>query len=809
MTDTPSTRIYFDVSFPLAMPRDTLTYHLDPALEDPLPLPGCRVVAPIQKRPTIGYIVRIHKEKPGFATFPVMQVLDTWPLITDRLFEVGLWMAGQYFCSPGEAFHAMLPAGIKQAIIRLIHPSDRAAAAKEAGEALPAPILWLLDQGPVKIAVFFQAFSNLAKRLPELVKEGYVEITHERTEQTRAKIKKFLFLADQQHIPIDSLTPKEKQVVEFLLKVNTPCISADIQRQAKVSVAPVEQLLKKGILKSKEERVFREVATEAYYAGEPAPMPVLTSSQEAALEQIRASARGDRKPVLLWGVTCSGKTEVYLRWVSENVDQGKGSIVLVPEISLTPQMTKRFRERFGKKVAILHSRLSDGERFDQWEQIRRGECLVVVGARSAIFAPVRNLGTIILDEEGEPSFKQGEAPRYHAREVAVKRCELENAQLIMGSATPTMETYHQASIDAFSLIRMPQRVTNRNPPKVQVVDMRQELVAKKNRSMFSTDLYKAIQDTLAAKKQVILFLNRRGHSSFVLCRACGEAVKCGRCDVSLVYHSETSILRCHYCGEAKSIPKQCPACQSPAIKFFGAGIQRVEAETRRYFPKARIQRLDSDTVATSGSMEDILERFGKREIDIMVGTQMVAKGLDFPEVTLIGIMAADGLLRLPDFRASERNFSLLAQVSGRAGRGDTLGRVILQTYFPEHHSIRYALTEDYLGFFTEEAKHRKESGFPPYCHVAVVHLASENAEKVRAVGMALAQKIRAFSFPGKSEILGPAPSPIEKINNQYRFQILIKYENSAAVNPALKAVFAEFPTSGVKMGVDPDPYFAM
>jgi primosomal protein N' (replication factor Y) len=803
------TRLYFDISFPLAMPRDVLSYHRDVADDDPLPQPGCRVVAGIQGRQVIGYIIRVHQQKPEFVTHALIDILDYWPLMSPALVELAAWIARQYVCSPGEAFHAMLPAGIKQKISRIALPTEKSRLMQESQQELPNAVAWLVTEGATPVNRLFQTFPGVSRRLAQWISDGLVEILHQRSEAAGPKLNRVLYLPIDRPLQLEELTPKERIVVEFLLKRNAALSAADLRKQTGVSAAPIEQLLKKGVLAMRHDRVLREVATEEYYCRAPTPIPLLTTHQDAALKLIRQADATHKKPQLIFGVTCSGKTEVYLRWVAEQLENKRGVIVLVPEISLTPQMTKRFRDRFGERVAILHSKLSDGERFDQWEQIRLGTCPLVVGARSAIFAPVRNLGTVIIDEEGEPTFKQSETPRYHAREVARKRCELENALLVMGSATPTMETYKNSIEGSYSLISMPERVSDRRPPEVQIVDMRHELVAKKNRSMFSQLLSRSVFETLESKKQVILYLNRRGYSSFVLCRACGKTVECSRCGISLVYHAGSKILRCHYCGEAKPIPRQCGVCASQAIKFFGAGTQRIEDEARRYFPQARIQRLDSDTVAASGALEEILDAFGNRKIDMLIGTQMVAKGLDFPDVTLIGIMAADGLLRLPDFRASERNFMLLAQVAGRAGRGDSPGKVVLQTYFPEHHSIRYALTEDYQGFYAEETTQRREAFFPPFSHIAMILLTSEKPEKARAAGTALRERI--LQIPGVTEsgVMGPAPAPLERINNQYRFQILLKFPPELSLFESLKATLGGFSASGVKITVDVDPYFCL
>ena len=592
------------------------------------------------------------------------------------MFELAKEIAHSCVCNIGEVLNTMLPSGIKQHIVRQIRAIPESIKDEDLHEGLKY-LIGLNDW--TNYSTFCKNYNIKNTQINTWLSKGYIEIEHCLTEAQGPRIIKVLKLNPEKPIEVAKLTSKEKLVMEAIMTCNTAPQAAILAKKANVSSAPINQLKKKGYLLEVEERVIRQVATEEYYKSEATVIPELNEEQKSVLDGIREAYSTDKKPVLIRGVTCSGKTEVYLRWVAEIISQNKSAIVLVPEISLTPQMMKRFIDRFGKRVAILHSKLSDGERFDQWENIRRGLCPVVVGARSAVFAPLPNLGSIILDEEGEPTFKQADSPRYHAREVAVMRCKLENALLIMGSATPTIDSFQNCLKKKYHLYEMNKRVSNRQPPKVKIVDMRKELVTKKQRSMFSESLTSAIAKTLAAKKQAILYLNRRGYSTFVLCAECGEAIKCSKCNISMAYHSGSDILRCHYCGEIQEVPKVCPKCQSKKIKFFGAGTQLIEAQAKTYFPNARVQRLDSDVVTTKGSMEEILDSFGKGNIDILIGTQMVAKGLDFPNVTLVGIIAADSLLRLPDFRASERNFSLLAQVAGRAGRGDTLGDVVLQT----------------------------------------------------------------------------------------------------------------------------------
>ena len=790
---------YAEVSFPDPIGEGTLTYHLPAGRE--MPLIGSRVVVPVQNRRLIGYITRIHDIQPPFKTVALGEVLDPLPLFAPAMLQLAELVAQDCACNIGEVLHAMLPGGIKQKIVRMIR-----SCAKSANPALQ----WLDGRDWVTYNSFIEAFPQAGSSVKDWLTTELIEISHSISANPGPKIIKVLKINHEMPIEPDKLTPKERQAVQTLLSFASAPTAAQLCRTANISSAPISQLKKKGLVLEVEERVMRQVADGDYYQRPQEIPPTLSDDQQKVLAEIRQAFASDHKPVLVRGVTCSGKTEVYLRWVAEILAQGKTAIVLVPEISLTPQMMKRFTDRFQAQVAILHSKLSDGERFDQWEKIRRGICPVVVGARSAVFAPLPHLGTIILDEEGEPSFKQGDSPRYHAREVANHRCQLENAQLVMGSATPTIDSFYQCSTGSYRLVEMNSRVSDRQPPLVKVVDMRQELVTRKNRSIFSQQLSNSIKKTLANRKQVILYLNRRGYSSFVFCRECGKAVECPKCNVSLVYHTGSQIMRCHYCSEIQTVPDICPSCNSRAIKFFGAGTQRVESEARRYFPEARIQRLDSDSVSTKGSMEEILDSFGQGKIDILVGTQMVAKGLDFPNVTLVGILAADSLLRLPDFRASERNFSLLAQVSGRAGRGDCPGEVILQTYYPEHHSIQFALTEDYHGFYAKESQMRQETLFPPYTELASFVVSATDKERAASTAKALYDLFVAHKNVSPQLLLGPAPAAIEKINDRFRYQLLLKMSDFALLTSTVKEVTRQLKKPGdTRLSIDINPCFML
>ncbi len=796
-------RHFIEVSFPDPIGDGTLTYHYDS--ENEIPQEGARALVFVRNRRIIGYITKVHQNQPDFQTRPVSTILDPIPLLSPNMLKLAFRVARDCVCKPGEVLHAMLPGGVKQTVQRLIRLT-----AKGQSIADVDPFEWLKQQDWANYSTFIDKFPGASRKVNDWVIDGTVEIGHQISQNAKPKMIKVLQINHETPIEIDKLTPKEKIVIELLLKNNCPMTSSSIQKAAGVSAGPVSQLKKKNLIVEREERIIREVAQGQYYEREATPAPSLSQDQANVLEALEKSDATDKRPVLVRGVTCSGKTEVYLRWVAETIAKGKSAIVLVPEISLTPQMMKRFKDRFGEKVAILHSKLSYGERFDQWEEIRRGHCPVVVGARSAVFAPTPNLGTIILDEEGEPSFKQADSPRYHAREVAQIRCQLENALLVMGSATPTIDSFQKCKNDDYVLVEMNQRVGDKLPPMVEVVDMRFELVTRKNRSMFSMALSREIKAALKDKKQVILFLNRRGYSSFVFCRECGEAVQCSKCNVSLVYHAGSKILRCHYCGEIKQVPQTCPNCQSAKIKFYGGGTQRVEAEAKRYFPEARVERLDSDTVGPKGNMEEILDAFGQKKIDILIGTQMVAKGLDFPDVTVVGILAADSLLRIPDFRASERNFSLLAQVAGRAGRGDTPGRVVLQTYYPDHHSIKFAVTEDYYGFFETEALMRKEAIFPPFTELASFIVTSEIEDKAREISSLLGDKLLEQSEKPGFQLLGPVPAAIERIHGKYRYQLVLKMlsleELVITIDKAMNEIKVPHNT---RISIDVNPYFML
>ena len=539
---------------------------------------------------------------------------------------------------------------------------------------------------------------------------------------------------------------------------------ADITRDKKYSLYTLNKMISEGFFRVEDKVVFRY--NKRKYDEE--------KKKNLTVEQLRCLTtilNGSELKYLIKGVTGSGKTEVYMNLVAETLNEGKSAIVLVPEISLTPQMIERFKGRFGENVALFHSRLSDGERFDEWYRIKEGKARLVIGARSALFLPLDNLGLIIIDEEHENTYKSEQNPKYHTREVSEYLCSLKKCKLILGSATPSIETYYKAITGEYKLIEMKNRVNGKCMPHMEIVDMREELKSR-NLSLFSRKLYNAINDTLNEKKQIILFLNRRGYSTFISCRSCGYVFKCPECDVSMTYHNNGYLI-CHYCGRAEKVSKICPQCGSKYVKFFGAGTERVELEVKKYFPHARVLRMDVDTTRHKNSHESIYNSFKNGEADILVGTQMVSKGLDFKNVTLVGVLAADMSLNIPDYRAAERTYQIITQVAGRAGRGNDEGKVIVQSYTPDHYSLKYAKEENYEGLFKEEINLRRLMGNPPFGKILLINGSSKYEEKLKKFMNNLQEKLKKLIIEDLT-MLGPVPCIITKLKENYRWQIIIK-----------------------------------
>lgn len=558
------------------------------------------------------------------------------------------------------------------------------------------------------------------------------------------------------------------EIIEFLRNNSGKYTKSELINNYSISQYKLNKLIEKELLIVEEETVFRY--NDRTYAVDFEKE--LTFEQKKVLYEYNNSSNN---LFLLKGVTGSGKTEIYMRIVEDALLKGNSAIVLVPEISLTPQMIERFKGRFGRDVALFHSRLSDGERFDEWYRVKEGKARVIVGARSAIFLPAKNLGVIIIDEEHENTYKSDQNPKYQTKEVAEFLSKQNECKVILGSATPTIESYYRSLIGELELLELNSRVDNKEMPPMKVIDMREELKSG-NISLFSRELYKEIQDKLSKGEQIILFLNRRGFSSFVSCRSCGYVFKCEECDISMTYH-KNGLLVCHYCGNTKREPKKCPKCDSKYVKFFGAGTQRVEEEVKKYFKDARVLRMDLDTTREKDSYEKIYNTFKDGKADILIGTQMISKGLDFKNVTLVGVLAADMSINIPDYRAAERTFQIITQVAGRAGRGDLQGKVIIQTYTPEHYSLKYSINYDYEGFYEKEFTIRALMKYPPFGEILLINGVSKKEDLLKDFMHKISNVIKPLVEPIYNvDILGPIPCMVAKVKENYRWQIIIKGE---------------------------------
>ncbi len=608
---------------------------------------------------------------------------------------------------------------------------------------------------------------------------------------------------------IDNKKIKSEKHVRILnfVKDNEGCTIPDIETFTDCSRAIVNTLIKNGYLESVQTKIDRNPLNSKKV--EDTQNLKLTDEQQVAFNEVSDTIDKNKyKQFLLYGVTGSGKTEVYLQLIKKVIEQDKAAIVLVPEISLTPQMLDRFISRFGKEaIAVLHSKLSVGERHDEWERIKDGKAKIVIGARSAIFAPTQNLGIIIIDEEHDSSYKSEATPKYNAKEIANKIAKETNIPLILGSATPDINTFYDANNGKIELLKLTKRANKSNLPKVEIVDLKQEL-ANGNRSMLSFNLYQAIEQNLKDKLQTILFLNRRGYSTFIMCRNCGYTIKCKNCNISMTYHSYENKLKCHYCGYEEKLVKKCPECGSDKIRYFGTGTQKLEQEIHKQFPQAKLIRMDVDTITKKNSHEEILNKFKNEDIDILIGTQMVVKGHHFPKVTLVGVIAADSSLNIDDYRATERTFQILTQVAGRAGRENLPGKVIIQSYNPENFSIQDAQKQDYETFYETEIALRKQLKYPPFCDIIIIGFNSSNEEEIRKV----ANIVYEFTIKNldneKFKIFKPMPSPIDKIQNRYRWRIIIKgnmdKEANNTLNELLKNLY-EKDYKDTKISIDINP----
>lgn len=774
--------------------------------------PGMRVVVPFGPRKIQGFTIAIKNETKieKSKLKEIVEPMDLVPVLNEDLLHLADWLTEHTLCFKISAFQVMLPAALKAKYEKKVHLHPQVEPAM-----LPETIRpFFLHRRTVSWKEVLE--NDMIHVFQKETAKGTLEVVYKvKGRLSKKKVKQIQPAVDAETLAMElgSLSKnarKQQEIIQFFIEQPKPVERTELMKHLNTSLSSVRALVEKGILSELDVEVYRNPYENRQF--ERTTPFSLTEEQAEALRPIHASiARNMHDVFLLYGVTGSGKTEVYLQAIEKVINQGKEAIVLVPEISLTPQMVTRFKGRFGEAVAVLHSGLSAGEKYDEWRKIQRAEVKVVVGARSAIFAPFENLGIIIIDEEHETSYKQEDNPRYHARDVAIHRAKVHQCPVVLGSATPSLESFARAQKGVYHLLTLASRMNEQALPKVDVVDMREELRAG-NRSMFSTLLYEKLVDRLEKKQQTVLFLNRRGHSSFIMCRDCGYVVHCPHCDISLTYHRFSEQMKCHYCGFEAVVPRTCPECQSEHIRYFGTGTQKVEEELGKILPEARVIRMDVDTTTRKGSHERLLTQFQQGKGDILLGTQMIAKGLDFPNITLVGVLSADTMLHLPDFRSSEKTFQLLTQVSGRAGRHQLPGEVVIQTYTPEHYSIELAGQQNYDHFYRQEMMVRKMHDYPPFYFLALITVSHEQVTKVVKITNNITSFVRS-RISNKAVILGPVASPIPRIKNRYRYQCLIKYKREPALNQTLKDILvhyqAEMLREGLSISIDVNPYIMM
>ena len=712
---------------------------------------GTRVRLPFRNRAMLGTVVDLPEESavPEASLRPLNAVIGDKPIISPVLIELARWMADYYCCPVETAMRSVLPQVIRDAEVdhkkQLFARLLRAATPEE--------------------------LASLTKR-----------------------------------------APRQAEVLAALTGAGAPVAVATLCKECGATHQTIQALVKAGLVETASTAIGRDPYAQETFV--PNAQETLMEEQAAALKVVQAALdapAADKKPVLLFGVTGSGKTEVYLQGIARALDRGQTALVLVPEISLTPQTVERFKSRFSSqqdRVAVLHSHLSDGERHDEWHKIHGGKARIVIGARSAVFAPLANLGLIVVDEEHETSYKQEESPRYQARDLAVLRARMESCAVVLGSATPSIESYHNAMTGKYDMACLTMRVDDRRMPRIRIVDLRQEAQRQKKGSplVLSEKLRSAIDERLTKNEQTILFLNRRGFATSLVCPACGHVCRCVDCSVSLTFHRAANRLICHLCGHQAAVPSKCPGCGDPAIRQAGLGTERVEEVVSKVFPQANIKRMDADAMVRKDAFRDTLHAFRAGKIDILVGTQMIAKGLHFPNVTLVGIINADLALHLPDFRSGERTFQLLTQVAGRAGRGEMEGEVFVQSFTPFSPSIQFARHHDYEGYYQQEVDFRSKCGFPPFVHLVLITVKCAHQERGRFSTETLARRLRE-SLPKGATMGDPVPAPLEKLKTQYRYHLLLRGRSAFKLSRHVRAVVGKLQLPlDVAVAVDVDPY---
>lgn len=786
------------VDVPAMQTNRPYTYELPQELQDQAQV-GMRVIVPFGKgeRQIQGFIVGLTDEyELAIAPKRVTSLMDLAPVLNNEALQLADWLAQKTFSFKIRCLQVMLPNVMRASYSK----SLRLLSAVE----LPQELNSLFAGGSEIEFDESKLSAQQLNKLAQMRQAGHLEVVYHVKDRAKAKLVGVVTsLVDEQNYTqfkakVRKNAHKQLELLEFLYQnPHQSFLQTKLQADLQVSLNQLKKAAQQGWLKLAQQERYRDpYGDKTLQVTTPKQ---LTPEQQRAVEQIdQAITAKNATTFLLEGVTGSGKTEVYLQAIAHALSQGRSALMLVPEISLTPQMVQRVKERFGKDVAMLHSALSDGERYDEWRRIERKEAKVVVGARSAIFASLDDLGLIIIDEEHEASYKQEDMPRYQARDVALWRGKYHNCPVVLGSATPDLATRARAQKGVYQQLNLTKRINGSSLPQVTLVDMR-EAVKTAPAPDFSQILLDQITERLARKEQVVLMLNRRGYSSFVLCRDCGFVLKCPNCDVSLTLHMDTHSMKCHYCGHEEAIPNRCPSCDSKKIRYYGTGTQKVQAELEKLLPEARILRMDVDTTRKKGAHERLLAKFGAHEADILLGTQMIAKGLDFPDVTLVGVLNADTSLSLPDYRSSERTFQLLTQVSGRAGRADKTGQVVIQTYNPEHYAIQLACRQDYEQFFFYEMNLRHLNNYPPYYYTIKITVSAKSEAEAAKESFAIKKGLDQCLSP-QALVLGPTPSSILKIKNRFYYQLVIKYKQEPALEKYLQDLLLQS-QSGEKKGI--------
>ncbi len=798
--------MYCDVSLPVPLDQ-SFTYSLPETLNHRVK-PGCRVLVPLGSRKLTGVVLSTSNEMPTGPVKEVFRLIDEEPVLDAELLALGRWISA-YYCAPlGEVLRSMTPLTGEMRKSKMYSLTD---AGRDAARQLlltaveddpMIQVLRMLEARPVSDAYLKKKVPKALNVLRSLQKKGFLEIEDVQADRDplRASAQRLRATWLSASSADLKLTKAERELHAYLELHPGSHNVHELDEQVKNASQAARVLARKKLIALELESLVKDSLPAK-------PLYALNPHQQQSYLAIEAALREAAfRTFLLYGVTGSGKTEVYLKAIDACLALGRSALLLVPEIALTPAVAGQFFHRFGDRVAILHSAFNDSERAEQWRRIQKGAARVVVGTRSGVFAPVQNLGLIVIDEEHDQSYKQQENPRYSGRDVAIVRAQAAGAVVVLGSATPSLETRYNAERERYQLLELPERIEQRPMPEVEMIDMRQEFLETRKQSTFSRRLLEAIQGRLEKGEQTMLLLNRRGFSSFVACRSCGERVECVNCSVTLTFHRRDRRLLCHYCNYAQKVPTVCPKCQSEYLNFIGLGSEKVEEELHREFPAARITRMDRDTVSGKRHFETILHGFRDGNFDILVGTQMIAKGHDIPNVTLVGIVSADVGLGMPDFRAAERTFQLLTQAAGRAGRGNLPGIVLIQTINPDHYAVKFASHQDYQGFYEKEIQFRRLMRYPPFCALANILVRSEKQEDALAMSGELGHLLD--PTPEGLKLLGPAEAPVARLKNEFRYQLLIKAASRVKLNETLQALrrFAiEKRWSATALIIDVDP----